>query len=162
MFLLKKEKIMNTRTYLTAVDIPSLVQHMHRASVGFDSMFDKLHRNIANVTNYPPHDIIKHSDSAYSIELAVAGFKESELAITVEDNILTITGNKVDRPDREYVHQGISAKAFTKVIPLAEHVAVKGAAYEDGLLIVNVEIEVPEMLKPRKIEIASTKQIEVK
>lgn len=143
------------RAYLTSVDIPALVSQMHRASVGFDRMFDNLHRSVANVSNYPPHDIVKHSETSYTIEVAVAGFKEVELEVAVEDNILTIKGNKVDRPEREYLHNGISNKAFTKVIPLAEHVVVKGASYEDGLLIVNVEIEVPEMLKPRKIEIAS-------
>lgn len=143
------------RAYLTSVDIPTLVAQMHRASVGFDRMFDNLHRTISTTSNYPPHDIIRHSDTEYTIELAVAGFKEEELSVTLEDNILTISGNKNDRPDREYLHNGISSKAFTKVLPLAEHVIVTGAAYESGLLVVYLRIEVPEMLKPRKIEITS-------
>jgi molecular chaperone IbpA len=129
---------------------------MQRATVGFDRMMDHLQRTVShNVSTYPPHDIVKHSDNQYTIEVAVAGFKESELEVTVEENILTIKGVKSTNTDREYVYKGISSKSFSKVIPLAEHVVVKSAAYQDGLLIVTVEIEIPEQLKPRKIEIAS-------
>lgn len=158
---------MQTRNqaYLTSVDIPTLLSQMHRASVGFDRVFDSLQRTVSsNVGNYPPHDIVKLSETSYTIEVAVAGFREEELEVTVEDNVLTLRGQKIDRPDREYVHQGISAKAFTKVIPLAEHVVVKSATYDSGLLVVGVEIEVPEQLKPRKVEIANAaaKQIDNK
>jgi molecular chaperone IbpA len=144
-------------TYLTTVDVPSYLSQLHRATVGFDRLFDQLNKTVSsNANTYPPHDIVKHSDTSYTIEVAVAGFKESELEVTVEENILTIKGSKTTQPEREYVYKGISSKAFTKVIPLAEHVVVKSASYQDGLLIVAVDIEIPDMLKPRKILITST------
>lgn len=149
-------------TYLTTVDLPSFLSQVNRASVGFDRLFDQLNRTVStNSNSYPPHDIVKHSDTSYTIEVAVAGFKESELDVTVEENILIIKGSKPSQSEREYVYKGISSKAFTKVIPLAEHVVVKSASFQDGLLIVSVDIEIPDMLKPKKIAITSvaTKQL---
>jgi molecular chaperone IbpA len=131
---------------------------MHRASVGFDSMFDRLNQsaaNLANSVNYPPHNIVKHSDSSYTIEVAVAGFKENELDVSIENNVLTISGSQ-QREDRDYLYQGISSKSFQKVLNLADHVVVRDAVYENGMLVIGVEIVVPEELKPRKIGIVNT------
>lgn len=152
---------MNQSPRLTTLDLPSIMANLHRSSIGFDRMFDDLTQNtkLSNSNGYPPHDIVKHSDLCYSIEIATAGFKEEELEILLENNVLTIKGNKIDRETREYLHQGISARAFTKVLNLAEHVVVTSAKYEDGMLIINVEIVVPEELKPRKIEIQTVKQL---
>jgi molecular chaperone IbpA len=150
----------NTSLRLAPIDLQSMIANLHRSSVGFDQMFDHLNRTTSVAqNNFPPHDIIKQAENVYTIELACAGFKEEELSIAVEDKLLTITGEKQNRQEREYLHQGISAKSFTKVLTLAEHVIVKGANYVDGMLIINVEVEIPDVLKPRKIEISSIKQI---
>jgi molecular chaperone IbpA len=149
----------------TNVDLPTLMAHLHRASVGFDNMFDNLHRfaGSAESAKYPPHDIVKHSDTSYTVEVAVAGFREEDLDITVENSVLTIKGSQADR-NVDYLHRGISSRNFTKVLNLAEHVVVKGARLENGLLIIDVEIEVPEELKPRRIAISASTapKIEVK
>jgi molecular chaperone IbpA len=153
---------MNFPARLHTVDLPALLNHLNRATVGFDNMFENLHRFAAVETvKYPPHDIVKHSDTCYTIEVAVAGFKEDELEVTVEGNVLTIKGMQVDRKV-DYHYQGISTRNFHKVINLAEHVIVKGASLDNGLLIVDAEIVVPEALKPRKIEIARAKQVDAK
>ena len=147
---------MNASVRLSTVDLPTLFSHIQRASVGFESVFDRLNQsaaNIANAGNYPPHNIVKLSDTSYTIELAAAGFKESELEINVEHNVLSITGNQ-DREGREYVHHGISNKSFEKVFNLADHAIVRDAVFSDGLLSISVEIVIPEELKPRKISIA--------
>jgi molecular chaperone IbpA len=137
-----------------------MLAHLHRNAVGFDRMFEDLHRstNLSQTSDkYPPHDIIKYDDNNYSINLAVAGFSEEELDITIENNILSISGSKsANRSPIEYIHQGISTRGFNKVFNLAEHATVKDAKYENGLLIIGIEIEVPEALKPRKIGIKTT------
>lgn len=154
-----------TLTRLTAADLPTLMANFNRGSVGFDSLFDRLHQsaaNLANIGNYPPHDIVKLTDHIYSIRVAVAGFKEDELDVTIENNRLTIKGAMT--PERrnldsgEYIHCGISRKAFEKSFQLAENVVINGAIYKDGLLDISLEVVVPEQLKPRKIEILSTKE----
>jgi molecular chaperone IbpA len=148
---------MNQSVRLQTLDLPSMLANLHRSSIGFDHMFDHLNRSTSVNNAFPPHDIIKHSEFQYSIELACAGFKEDELDIAVEDRVLTIKGNQANRVDREYLHKGISTKSFTKQLTLAEHVIVQGAKYEDGMLIIDVEVIVPEELKPKKIEIKTMK-----
>ena len=144
-----------TRLHINSTDLPSLLAQMSRASVGFDQMFNRLHQysaQAANSINYPPHNIVKVSDTCYYIEIAVAGFTEQELNVEVENNVLTVTGEHLgDAP--EYLYQGISNKSFTKTISLAEHVVVTGATCKNGLLQVNLEIVVPEEFKPRRIAI---------
>ncbi len=148
---------------LATVDVPALLAHLNRASIGFDNMFDTLHRSVGftDAVKYPPHDIVKHSDTTYTVEIAVAGFKEEEIDISVENSVLTIKGTQADR-SVDYLHRGISSRNFTKVLNLAEHVIVTGATLDNGLLIVTLEIVVPEELKPRKIAISTTKQLEAK
>jgi molecular chaperone IbpA len=149
---------------LATVDVPTLLAHLNRASVGFDNMFDNLHRFALtpDTAKYPPHDIVKHSDTAYTVEIAVAGFKEEELEVTVENSVLTIKGTQTDRA-AEYLHRGISTRNFHKVLNLAEHVIVQGARLDNGLLVIDLTIEIPESLKPRKILISSaTSQLESK
>jgi molecular chaperone IbpA len=128
-------------------------------------MFDNLHRFALtpDAVKYPPHDIVKHSDNTYSVEIAVAGFREEELEVSVENSVLTVKGTQADR-SVDYLHRGISTRNFVKVLNLAEHVIVKGAHLDNGLLIVDLTIEVPEALKARKIEIGSSanKQLDVK
>ena len=155
---------MNQSTRLTTVDLPTLLANLHRSSIGFDRVFDNLYRTSALQTsvNYPPYDIVKYNDLCYAIRIAVAGFKEDELSVAVEGNVLTISGKQSDREKQEYLFQGISARAFERTFDLAEHVVVKSAKCEDGMLTIDVEIEVPEALKPRKIEIKTAKQLEHK
>lgn len=155
---------MSYSTRFSTIDLPALMHQIGRSSVGFDSLFDRLSYIVSTapqMTNYPPHDIIKTGDNKYAIEVAVAGFKESELSVTVDNNVLTIEGEKVTDPDREYLHHGISNRSFTKSLTLAEHVVVTGANFENGMLTVNVEIVIPEELKPRKIAISNTSTVQL-
>ena len=152
---------MNQR-YHTTLDLPSLMTHLNRASIGFDRMFENLHNTVSvlpNTSNYPPHDIVKVSDTVYTIEVAAAGFSEDELSVSLDSNVLTISGEQKEKPARDYVYHGISSKSFVKTLNLAEHVVVRDAKFENGLLIIGVEIVIPEELKPRKIAISSVKQL---
>lgn len=145
----------NTLT-LRSLDIPSI----HRFGIGFDSVFDDLLRSVdrQQTSSYPPYNIVKCSEDSFAIELAVAGFKEGDIEINVENNQLYIIGNKIPEVnDIEYVHRGISSKSFTRSFTLAEHVLVTGAAVKDGILTVNLERQIPEEKKPKKIQITYTK-----
>jgi molecular chaperone IbpA len=132
-----------------------------RALVGFDRMFDDMEHRFANQinNNYPPHNIIKTGDNDYRIEVAVAGFSKNEIAVELEDNHLTIRGESQTTawPSEAYLHRGLASRDFTKVFPLAEHIKVKGAQIENGILAVMLERIVPEELKPRVIEVVEVK-----
>ena len=144
---------MNT---LTKIDLTPF----HRATVGFDRLFDHLDRQFTNSvsTTYPPHNIIQEDENTYKIELAVAGFREDELDITVKENVLTVVGERGPREDAvTYLHKGISARSFTRTFTLGDHVEVKGAVVENGLLVISLEREVPEEAKPKKIAITFQK-----
>ncbi|HWH21798.1 MAG TPA: Hsp20 family protein [Allosphingosinicella sp.] len=127
-----------------------------RSTVGFDRLFDFL-ENAARteVDNYPPFDIEKVSDDAYRITLAVAGFKQNELDITARQNMLVITGRKEESRSRDgnYLHVGIATRAFERRFELADFVRVENAELRDGLLSIELVREIPEAMKPRKIEI---------
>lgn len=123
-------------------------------TVGFDRLFSEMSTAlVAGSTNYPPHNIVKVDDDNYVIELAVAGFKQEDLDIKLKDSILTITGSREDK--REYTHKGISSREFTRAFTLGEHVQVKGASLEDGILAIQLERVVPEDQRPRVITIGS-------
>lgn len=122
--------------------------------IGFDQLFeefDAIQKENSNV--YPPHNVVKLSEDQYAIELAVAGFNDSELDIETIENSLVITGEKLEKDDREYAHRGISARKFSRRFTLAEHVVVNGASLQNGILSVSLEKQVPEEKKPRKITI---------
>src|SRR5210317_369246 len=125
-----------------------------RASfVGFDHLFDELDRVARHANDhYPPHNIVKVDDQEYLIELAVAGFNEEELEIEVKDRTLTVSGEHISK-GREYIHRGISTKKFKRTFRLSEHVKVHGADLVDGILSVELKYEIPQELRPRKIEI---------
>lgn len=146
-----------TNLTLRSLDIPSI----HKFAVGFDSVFDELLRQTAgtNATNYPPYNVVKHSEDKFSIELAVAGFKEGDIDITVEKNQLSVKGEKpVELSEGvEYLHRGISSRNFYRTWTLADHVEVVGASVQDGILTVTLERQVPEEQKPKKIAITYTK-----
>ena len=104
--------------------------------------------------NFPPHNIIKADENKYVVELAVAGFSKDEIDIEVQDNTLTIKGDKkVGTPDVQYLHRGIGTRSFTKTITIADTIEVKGAGFKDGILRIGLENIIPEHKKPRKIEI---------
>ncbi len=132
----------------------------YRSTVGFDEMFSRLDQ-LAGVEdsgpNYPPYDIERTGENAYRISLAVAGFAEADLSIGVEENMLTIRGEKQQQNNERAgntIHRGIATRAFQRRFQLAEHVGVKGASLENGLLDIDLLREVPEAMKPRAIPIA--------
>jgi molecular chaperone IbpA len=124
---------------------------LYRSTVGFDRLFDLL--DSTDRPDWPPYDIEKLSDDEYRISMAVAGFKQSEIEITQEGASLTVTGRKEPREDRQVLHRGVAARSFKQVFNLADHVKVTNASLEDGMLSIALTREVPEQLKPRKIEI---------
>jgi molecular chaperone IbpA len=132
---------------------------LHHSTLGFDRFFDEAERLLKTDLQkvnpaFPPHNIIKLDDNRYLVELAVAGFAEEEIDISVEDNILTIKGEKKDK-DTEvtYIHRGIGTRSFTKTLTIADTVEVRGAEFKDGILRIALENVIPEHKKPRKIAI---------
>ena len=127
--------------------------------VGFDHLLSELDYVAKHSSdNYPPHNILKTGDHDYLIELAVAGFSKDELNIEVKDRTLTVRGEHVSK-GREYIHRGISTKKFKRTFRLSEHVKVNGADLVDGVLSVELKYEVPEELRPRKIEIGHYEEL---
>jgi len=131
---------------------------LYRATVGFDQIADLMDRALASdvgQNTYPPYNIEKTEDDAWRISIAVAGFSDDDLAIEVKDRALLVTGRKAaDESERTYLHRGIATRAFERRFTLADHVKVTGAAHENGMLHIDLTREVPEALKPRRIEIA--------
>ena len=132
---------------------------LYRATVGFDRMADLLDQVMtkdAGPSTYPPYNIEKTDEDAYRISIALAGFSEDELSIEQREAEMVVAARKgKDETTRSYLHRGIATRAFEKRFQLADHVRVTGAVYENGILHVDLIREVPEALKPRRIEIAS-------
>jgi molecular chaperone IbpA len=131
---------------------------LYRATVGFDRIADLMDRvlsaDVAQPT-YPPYNIEKTAENAYRISVAVAGFTPEELGVEVRDGNLHITARKAtDDTGRNYLHRGIANRAFERRFALADHVRVTGAVHEHGMLHLDLVREMPEALKPRRIEIA--------
>jgi molecular chaperone IbpA len=105
--------------------------------------------------NFPPHNIIKADENKYVVELAVAGFSKDEIDIEVQENTLTIKGEKQEKEECQYLHRGIGTRSFTKSITIADTIEVKGAEFKDGILRIGLENIIPEHKKPRKIEIGN-------
>jgi molecular chaperone IbpA len=137
--------------------------NLYPSTLGFETMLrdiEALMENSIESVNdkFPPHNIIKINDTHYAVELAVAGFNQAEIDITVKDGLLVIKGEKkVNDSATHYLHKGISNRAFTKTIRLADTIEVKGAEYKDGILVIALENIIPESKKPKKIEIGSLK-----
>lgn len=133
---------------------------LYRASVGFDRMTDLLDRvmntEATQTSGYPPYNIEKTGEDAYRISVAVAGFSGDELNVEVRQNALVISAAKAGggAEKRTFLHRGIAARSFEKTFELADHVHVSGATHSDGMLHIDLVREVPEALKPRRIEIA--------
>jgi molecular chaperone IbpA len=127
-----------------------------RTSVGFDRLFDLMDESLRfePEDNYPPCNIVRTGEDKYRISLAVAGFKPEQISITVHGNTLIIGGRINEKQDQtEYLHRGIAGRPFERRFNLADFVEVKRASFEDGLLQIELEREVPESMKPRKVEI---------
>jgi molecular chaperone IbpA len=126
-----------------------------RSTVGDDRLFDMLDQTAHYQANdtYPPYNIERSDEDHYRISLALAGFSPDEINITAEQNVLTVEGSKTQKPETEYLYQGISARPFRRTFNLADYVQVKGASFEDGLLKIDLVREVPEAMKPRRIAI---------
>ena len=127
-----------------------------RSTVGFDRLFDMLQDDafrLASEQHYPPYNIERTGEHSYEITLALAGFLPEEINITAAQNVLTIEGQKADKTERNYLHQGISARSFRRQFNLADHVEVTGATFENGLLQIRMVREIPEAMKPRRVEI---------
>jgi molecular chaperone IbpA len=144
-------------TKITAFDLSPF----YRTSIGVDKLFDRIVSQIdsASNNNYPPFNIVKTGEHTFELQLAVAGFTQGEIDITVTDGTITIVGEKADTqlPEgHEYFHHGISARRFVRSWPLGEYVEVNDAIVKDGILTVRLEQIVPESAKPKSIAITYT------
>lgn len=148
-----------TNFSIRSFDLPAL----HRHAIGFDQLFDQIERTFANSRgndNYPPHNVVKLDDSHFVVEVAVAGFKQDEINVELQDGVLTVKGEKAKAEEDkkpEYLHKGISARNFTRTFTLAENVEVRGATVENGILAVALELVIPEEKQPKKIAITFNK-----
>ncbi|MFS8056942.1 Hsp20 family protein [Rhizobium sp. BR 317] len=133
---------------------------LYRSSIGFDRVFNLLNsaQRLQAVETWPPYDIIKTGEDDYRIQMAVAGFADADLDITQERNVLIVKGQKAEQKDGEYLHRGIAGRAFERRFELADHVRVENAALTNGLLSIDLKREIPDAMKPRKIEIGSQPQ----
>ena len=149
---------MTKTLHLRSLDIPAL----HKFGIGFDTMFDDLHRMHSQQinTNYPPYNVVQINEDEYMISLAVAGFGLDNLSVIKEKNSLIIKGTNTikeeDLPEINYLHHGISAREFAREFKLADHVEIINAHLELGILSVHLKREVPEEQKPRGIAITSS------
>lgn len=144
---------------LTKIDA-SVLSQLNRALIGFDRMFDAYESRMHNSTGYPPYNIVRIEENKYLIEMAVAGFRKDEIAVEIEQNQLTIKGQSEtlnENVNRDYIYRGLSSRDFVRTFPLAEHIVVKEARMENGVLTVELERIVPEALKARVIDIVEVK-----
>lgn len=152
----------NAPTTTTLLD--EVFNELNRVAIGFEPTLRRLNhvKNTftAGSTGYPPYDLERVAENHYRIALAVAGFAQDDLDIELHDDQLKITGEKRSTEARDYIHQGIASRAFTRVFHIADHVRVSGVALADGLLTIDLVREVPESMKPRKIPINATQAIE--
>lgn len=132
---------------------------LFRSSIGFDRMLNALQAasRVESIDSWPPYDIAKTGEDDYRITMAVAGFSQDELTITQEQNMLLVAGQKANEDNGEYLHRGIASRAFQRRFELADHVKVTGAGLVNGLLTIDLQREIPDEMKPRRIEIAATK-----
>jgi molecular chaperone IbpA len=131
---------------------------LFRTGIGFDRVFDALDTatRVQPVDNWPPYDIVRQGEDSYRIVMAVAGFERDELTLTDRPNLLIVSGaKKTATHDCVYLHKGIAEREFERRFELADHVKVAHASLQNGLLTIELQREVPEALKPRRIEIQS-------
>ncbi len=140
---------------------------LFRSTIGFDrwaDLFEAANRVNPSASTFPPYNVEKRGDDAYRLIMAVAGFGETDIDVTVRENLLVISGKLEDskETDTSYLHRGIANRAFERRFNLAEHVNVADARLANGLLVIDLVREVPEAKRPRRIEIHTGKAIENK
>jgi len=133
---------------------------LRRSGIGFDHLFDMLGQamNTENTAKYPPYDIERTGEDAYRLTLALAGWSPNEITVTAEPNLLVISGEKAESEGAQYLYRGIPSLAFEQRFSLADHVQVRDARMTDGLLVIDLMRELPEALRPRRIEIANSNE----
>src|SRR5579862_9708831 len=141
--------------YMRTIDFSPL----YRSVVGFDRLADLLDAATNETANgYPPYNIERTDENAYRIDIAVAGFKPDELTIEVKENLLTVQGRKAANEEaKRYLYRGLAERGFERRFQLADYVVVTDAQLADGLLSISLRRELPEALKPRKVEISTAK-----
>jgi molecular chaperone IbpA len=133
-----------------------------RTSIGFDRLFDLMDESLRfePEDHYPPCNIVRTGENTYRISLAVAGFKPEQVNVTVNQNMLIVSANADDKQDKgEYLYRGIAGRSFERRFNLADYVIVKSASLDEGLLQIELERELPEEMKPRRIEITTGKVV---
>ena len=125
-------------------------------TVGFDDIFDQLSsmsKYVNDIPNYPPYNIKKVGKDKYQLDMALAGFSKDDVKVEVKENTLTVSASSSDKEDDSFVHKGIAKRAFKRQWTLAEHLEVKDAQLKDGVLTVDMKLNLPEEKKPRTIKI---------
>jgi molecular chaperone IbpA len=140
---------------------------LFRSTVGFDRLSQMLESSLAGDqgVSYPPYNILKLDDDNYQITMAVAGFTEKDIEITAKENQLIVQGKVAEREEKKdanYLHRGIAERAFERRFQLADHIRVTNASLNNGLLTVDLVREIPEAMKPRKIDIGTGKLLDQK
>ena len=131
-----------------------------RNAIGFETLFDRLNdRSFDNTETYPPYDIVRTSEDSFQINLALAGFSPQEITITSEANQVKVSGAKPENDKTEYLYKGISARAFERHFNLADYIEVEDAAFENGLLHINLVRRVPERMKAKRVAIGNITKI---
>ena len=131
---------------------------LRRSAIGFDRLFDLLENAGQTAENYPPFDLERIDDDSYRITIAVAGFRSDEIEITAQQNQLLVSGRKAGSDEGQYIHRGIATRAFERRFALGDYVQVRGADLRDGPLSIELVREIPEAMKPRKVEIGGGAQ----
>ena len=135
-----------------------------RSTVGFDRLFDLLENSAAGQAGetYPPFDLVQLDENRYRISLAVAGFRQDEIDVTAQQNLLIVSGRKSKDEGAGFIHRGIATTSFERRFGLADHVQVQSADLKDGMLSIDLVREIPEAMRPRKISLGSgdAKQLE--
>lgn len=123
--------------------------------IGFDHVWNEIER-LSDMTDnklYPPHNVVKHTEEKFTVELALAGYTKEELDVEVRDGLLVVSAEISQSEPREFLHKGISQKKFRRTFRLSEHVVVDGADFKDGLLVIDLRVELPKEKRPRSITI---------
>ena len=144
---------------LTSRMIPTQINDLGRFMIGFEHLFDSMNNlDWANADNsrkgYPPYNVIRRDDDHYAIELAVAGFGEQDLAVTVQNGVLVVAGDILqDAPEVQYIHRGLSRRKFQREFRLVEYVNVTDVTVQNGIMTIELERQLPESLKPRNVAV---------
>jgi len=133
-----------------------------RSSVGFDRLIDLMDESLRfqSESSFPPYNIVRTGENSYRISLAVAGFKPEQITVTLQQNTLVVSGRGKETGEHDYLYRGIAAADFERRFSLADFVEVKQASFEDGLLLIDLVRELPEAMKPRRIDIKSGKAVD--